>query len=387
MAIARSIIPALVALPLLLAGAVAGSASGPDRYLEADLLTVDRLYHRPERPIEATLALRGRSEAPAEGFDLVLLGGEGDILDRVGGVQPGNHDLGRMLPVLLDLDRVARIQVVADGHPIGSPIVVEPLLGPRPLRTVRDTRADGSRYTRVVGFGDELLDPDDESDRRTLEAMRESPDWNPGEPPTRNGFRLYPDRDVALETDFGEIRIQLAPEAAPNTAWNFRQLVGNGFYDGTTFHRIVHFDRTGERFVIQGGDPSGTGNGGPGYEIPFERSDLPHDLGVVSMARADDPDTAGSQFFICLSRAGTARLDGQYCSFGWVVNGGEAIARIADVEIEDVAEGRPSHPPAVGRATLVPAEPLFPGIPRSRSRIATWWTPPQVPSAEPRRSR
>ncbi len=387
--------PSLIAIPALLLSVVLcplspGASATPSTTpsgTDADLLATTRLYHGPDRPIDVTLALRGRNQVPPGGFDLVLLDAEGSILDRAAEVSPGNHDLGRLLPVMLDLDQAARVQVVAEGEPIGTPLVIEPLLGPRPLRSVRETRPDGTRYTRIIGFGDELLLPNDASDRVTLEAMRNSADWDPGEPPTRSGFRVYPERDVILDTDFGEIRIVLAPETAPNTAWNFRQLVENGFYEGSTFHRIVHFDRSGHRFVIQGGDPSGTGHGGPGYALPFERSDLPHDLGVISMARADDPDSAGSQFFICLSRAGTERLDGQYCSFGWASSGSEPVARIADVEIEDVADGRPSHPPAIVRARLVPADPMFPGVPRARSRIKTWWTPVVPTSDAPRRSR
>ena len=383
----RSILARLVVILLASRGVAADPSTVGRPGVDADLLAVGRLYHRPDQPIEVTLALRGRRQAPELGFDLMLLDEEGSVLDQTSGIRPGNHDLGRLLPVLLDLERAARVQVIAEGRPIGTPLVVEPLLNPPPVRTVRETGSDGTRSTRIIGFGDELLRPDDESDRRALDALRDSPDWNPGEPTARSGFRIYPDRDVVMNTDFGELRIQLAPESAPNTAWNFRRLVENGFYDETTFHRIVHFDRTGERFVIQGGDPSGSGHGGPGYRLPFERSDLPHDLGVLSMARADDPDSAGSQFFICLSRTGTARLDGQYCSFGWATSGAEAIARIADVEVEDAAQGRPAHPPVIDRAILVPAEPMFPGVPRGRSRITAWWTPVSPESDEGRRPR
>jgi peptidyl-prolyl cis-trans isomerase B (cyclophilin B) len=280
------------------------------------------------------------------------------------------------------------VQVVADGEPVGTPLVIQPLIGRRPVRTVRDVRPDGTTgYTRIIGHGDTLLDPTRESDRLALEEMRNAPDWNPGEPVVTSGFRVYPDRDVVMETDFGEIRIDLAPEAAPNTAWNFRHLAEHGFYDDTLVHRVVHYDRTGRRFVIQGGDPSGTGDGGPGWDLPMEPSSLPHDLGVISMARADHPDSAGSQWFIALSREGTARLDGQYCAFGWATTGAEAIARIADIEIADVETGRPTHPPRVARMRLVPAEPLQPGISRESSRIDHWWRPPIETPTEGRRPR
>ena len=280
------------------------------------------------------------------------------------------------------------LQVVADGEPIGTPLVIEPLLGREPVRTVSDLRPDGrTRYPRIIGFGDSLLPGASEEDRAELERQRASPEWDPGEPRVLSGYRIYPDRDVVIETDFGEVRIDLAPESAPNTAWNFRHLAENGFYDDTLVHRVVHFDRTGRRFVIQSGDPTGTGNGSAGWDLPMERSDLPHDLGVISMARALDPDSAGSQWFICLSREGTARLDGQYCAFGWATTGAEAIARIADVEIEDVETGRPTHPPRVARMRLVPAEPLRPGNPRGDARIDRWWTPPTETNPEGRRPR
>jgi peptidyl-prolyl cis-trans isomerase B (cyclophilin B) len=113
----------------------------------------------------------------------------------------------------------------------------------------------------------------------------------------------------------------------------------------------------GDPFVIQGGDPSGDGAGGPGWWLPMEDSPLPHDFGVVSMARDIHPDSAGSQFFICLSRAGTARLDGSYTAFGRVVEGGDVVRRIAQVPLADVATGRPRRPPMIRDARLVPAPP------------------------------
>ncbi len=118
------------------------------------------------------------------------------------------------------------------------------------------------------------------------------------------GCACIPSTTSGCETNLGEIVIGLRPDEAPNTAWNFRELVDGGFYDGTIFHRVVPQSRDGDPFVIQGGDPSQSGEGGPGYWLPLEPSGLAHDFGVISMARADDPDSAGSQFFICLSARG-----------------------------------------------------------------------------------
>ncbi|MBC03368.1 MAG: hypothetical protein CMJ34_08725 [Phycisphaerae bacterium] len=364
------------------------SPASPFARIDGDMLVPSRLYHGLGKPIPMVLSLRGTTEIPEDGFQLVLLDGEGRVLDSASGLEPGPLDLGREMPVTLDLERAARVQVIADGLPVGTPVVVEPLRGRRPVRTVRDTRPDGrTRYTRIFAFGDDLLDPTREADVKRLEAMRESPDWEEGEELVLSGFRTYVDRDVVMESDFGEIRIDLAPESAPNTAWNFRFLAEQGFYEDTLVHRVVHMDSSGRRFVIQGGDPSGTGDGGPGYDLPMEESDLPHDLGVISMARADHPDSAGSQWFICLSREGTARLDGQYCAFGWASRGAEPIARLADVEIGDASSGRPVHPPRIALMRLVPAEPLVPGIPRSSSRIDEWWVHPTSDAPPERRPR
>lgn len=132
---------------------------------------------------------------------------------------------------------------------------------------------------------------------------------------------------VTITTDKNEeIKIELYPQNAPNTVNNFISLIKSGFYDGTTFHRVI------PGFMVQGGDPDGTGMGGPGYGIKGEftqngaHNDLKHIRGVLSMARSMDPNSAGSQFFIMVDDA--PHLDGQYASFGKVTEGMEAIDRI-----------------------------------------------------------
>lgn len=128
----------------------------------------------------------------------------------------------------------------------------------------------------------------------------------------------------------GEIKIELYPQKAPNTVNNFVTLVKNGFYDGLIFHRVI------SGFMIQGGDPAGVGTGGPGYCIKgefslngFKGNDLKHERGVISMARAMNPDSAGSQFFIMHKNA--SYLDGQYAAFGKVVEGMDVVDKIAEV--------------------------------------------------------
>ena len=135
---------------------------------------------------------------------------------------------------------------------------------------------------------------------------------------------------VVITMDTGEvIKLELYPEIAPKTVENFEKLVKDGFYNGLTFHRIIR------GFMIQGGCPKGNGTGGPGWQIKGEfaanswKNDLKHTRGVISMARAGHPDSAGSQFFIMHEDA--PHLDGQYAAFGKVVEGMDVVDRIAAV--------------------------------------------------------
>jgi peptidyl-prolyl cis-trans isomerase B (cyclophilin B) len=134
---------------------------------------------------------------------------------------------------------------------------------------------------------------------------------------------------AVIETKFGEIEIELLPDKAPGHVRNFLDLARKGFYDGTTFHRVI------PGFMIQGGDPntkdtkasrSMHGTGGPGYTIKAEFNDTRHARGVLSMARSQDPNSAGSQFFICVAEA--TFLDRQYSAFGRVVRGMEVADKI-----------------------------------------------------------
>lgn len=140
--------------------------------------------------------------------------------------------------------------------------------------------------------------------------------------------------------DYGVIKAELYPHIAPNTVYNFISLANKGFYNGLTFHRIV------KDFVIQGGDPEGTGNGGPGYTINGEftsngfKNNLKHTTGVLSMARTGEPNSAGSQFFIMAND--TPDLDGQYASFGKVIEGIDIVKKIDAVETDSM--GKPTTP-------------------------------------------
>ena len=138
---------------------------------------------------------------------------------------------------------------------------------------------------------------------------------------------------VTIEMKSGDIiKVELFPETAPNTVKNFISLVKKGFYDGLTFHRII------EGFMIQGGDPDGNGTGGPDYSIPGEFSSngfdnsLKHSAGVISMARSQHPDSAGSQFFIMHKNA--SHLDGAYAAFGKVTEGMDVVNKIAESDTD-----------------------------------------------------
>ena len=153
---------------------------------------------------------------------------------------------------------------------------------------------------------------------------------------------------VTITTDYGSIKVELYPEVAPNTVNNFISLVKKGFYDDTIFHRVI------PGFMIQGGDPEGSGIGGPGYTIKGEfsankfKNDLKHTRGVISMARAMNPNSAGSQFFIMVEDA--PHLDGQYAAFGKVIEGMEKADRIAKVK-KDYSD-KPFEPQVMQKVTV-----------------------------------
>ena len=138
---------------------------------------------------------------------------------------------------------------------------------------------------------------------------------------------------ITFEMENGKVfKAELYPEKAPNSVNNFISLVKKGYYDGIIFHRVI------AGFMIQGGDPTGTGTGGPGYHIKGEFSsngfenDLKHERGVLSMARAMNPDSAGSQFFVM--HADASYLDGQYAAFGKVIEGMDTVDSIAETKTD-----------------------------------------------------
>lgn len=248
-------------------------------------------------------------------------------------VAPGRVDLASLFPNLWLNDRptVLYAQLYVGDEGVGSPVVLQPMLTP-PI------------YTNAP----------------QQPGMPPQPPVAQRLPVTYSGIRAYVEVTPVMVTSQGEIPFRMRPDEAPNTVWNFLQLAEGGFYTDVIFHRIIgpKADRPG--FVIQGGDPTGSGSGGPGYFIDLEGSTLPHDFGVLSMARTGiDPNTSSSQVFICLSREGTASLDRSYISFAEAVGGADVIRSLGSVPIGP--GDRPIEPPKIIEVRLDPAPPFGTG--------------------------
>ena len=342
----------LVALVAALCAADAGAALEPTRlYFGVDQAVTFRAFGAVEG--DRSIALIEGGTGRVLGERAVTLADEGivDLSAMFGDVLGG---AGRR--------QVLYAQEMVGGEAAGAPVVIEPMLTPR-------VAMDGRTAAIVAAFNS--------GDREAMETLRGMSEEQMGtlagqvvwrEPAVRVcvGFRVYCDRFVEVETSLGVMTIAMRPDAAPNTCFEIRGLVAGGFYTGVPFHRIVPADRYGRPFVVQAGDPGGTGDGTPGFSIDFEPSGLGHDFGVVSMARElDDPNSNGSQFFIGLSREGCARLDGRFVAFGEVVGGVDVLNAIAAVPVglrdpEDAgsAMDRPLDPPMIVGARLVEASPI-----------------------------
>lgn len=237
-------------------------------------------------------------------------------------VRAGKIDIASKLPEFWKLKRteVTYLQLTGDGKNVGPALVLQPMTNPK-----------------VV----------------TLDPTTKTPKWEKDEDDTYAGIRTWIDQNVVMNTEFGDIEFKMRPDVAPNAVWNFLELIKGGFYREIIFHRIVQkHPRTGKQFVIQAGDPTGTGAGSPGYAFPLEQSSLPHDFGVLGMARSTDPNTNGSQFYIALSREATQHLDGKYVTYGQCVRGEDVIRKIANVEIGP-KDDRPVKPPIIHTIKLV----------------------------------
>jgi len=307
-------------------------------------LTPDRMYYGKDRAAPMTVKVPGGASGEVE--IQLLEPVTANVLEKATGAA-GPVNLATLFPSLWTgaTPRVVYAQLVVGGKKVGPAVVIQPMVTPAYRQKAQDKFPD-------------------EATRRRLHT----------------GFRAYVDRHVVLETTEGEIELALRPDAAPNTAFNFRQLVDGGFYTDIAIHRVVAHHPSGKPFVIQFGDPTGTGEGGPGYFIDLEPTmfpvegavvqpntpvpmgmRLPHDFGVLSMARTPDPNTGSSQVFICLSREATQGLDKDYTSFGQAVRGAEVIQKITGVQTAPPND-RPIAPmPMVKSAKLIDAPPYGDG--------------------------
>lgn len=307
-------------------------------------LTPERTYNGLRRP------MMFRVEAPGgEGLALrVTLHNPGQSEPIAeSSVQAGEIDLGAVFPVLWEDSerrRVVYAQLHAGETPLGSPVVLQP------MSSVNSASLGPDR--RSIVFADD----------QWAQAFARGQVATAQRPASFSGYIAYQERHVVLETSAGPIEVRMRPDEAPNTVRHILDLVEGGFYTDIIFHRIINRNPSGNPFVIQVGDPVGTGTGGPGFNVDLENSALEHDFGVVSMARSGDPNSGGSQVFICLSRAGTSGLDGSYTAFAEAVSGAEAIQAIAASPTG--ANDRPIEPPVLKRAYTIPAPPFGSGPPR-----------------------
>lgn len=283
-------------------------------------LTPDRTYYGINR--EMPMTVKAPEGAPGEAEVQLLTPQTAEVVEKAA-VKAGALNLAEKFPMLWTTaqPRLLYAQLFVGGKKVGPAVVLQPMVSPN--------------YAPRVNQVGEPMFPNAETRQNVY-----------------SGIRAYVDKNVVLDTSKGEIEVSLRPDMAPNTVWNFRDLVAGGFYTGITFHRIV------PNFVEQVGDPNGTGMGGPGYYIDLEQSTLPHDFGVLSMARTGDPNTNGSQVFLCLSRTGTAPLDGKYTSFGQTIRGAEVVKSIAAVPLQGE---KPVDPPMIKSARLVDAAPYGDG--------------------------
>ncbi|PCI10661.1 hypothetical protein COB72_02700 [bacterium] len=301
-------------------------------------LSVDRLYFGVGQRVVV------RVDAPEDYAGELTLKlhhpGTLEVIQSVAGAK-GRVDLTSLFSTIWadKSHKVMLVQLYLDSVATGSPLILQPMVTPNIAVRVNPSTMELSESREA-----EVVFEDDRLSSKLAKGQVKSLDREI----TYSGLRIYREQEVVMETSAGEIVYRLRPDAAPNTAYNFMHLVSGGFYTNIIFHRVVAALSDGRPFVIQVGDPSGTGSGGPGYMTDLEKTTLPHDFGVLSMARGGDPNTNGSQVFVCLSREGTAFLDGRYTAFAQAVSGAAVIREIAAVPVD--ADDRPFDPPMILKA-------------------------------------
>lgn len=323
-------------------GGVLAAATAALTPIASAQLKPDRLYYGVNRPVPMTVA------APAGGGELSisLLAPVTAEVVASAAAAGGGVDLAALFPKLWQPEgepKVLYAQLFAGEAKVGPAVVIQPMVATKYAVSV----TDGTKP------------------------------WVWREPQTKpySGVRAYVDQRVVFETTAGDVELMLRPDEAPHTAFNFLHLAQGGYYTDIPFHRIADFLRKGRASILQAGDPSGTGEGGPGYMIDLEDSKLPHEFGVLSMARTRDPNTGGAQVFVAMDREAVLSLDGNYTTFAQAVSGADVLMKIGATPL-DPETGKPIDAPRITRARVVNAPP-YEGVP-------AFLTPPTTEDSPPR---
>ncbi len=307
-------------------GVLAVASLLPARPALAQLHALKPCVHS-KQPILVTLDLVVQSE-PIE-LSIELINPATALVVESRPAKPGEVDLAEIFPRLWTNDgaQVLYVQAVAGKERVGAPIVLVPMVAPRyAQRTERDGTPQVSPVTKPRVF---------------------------------SGYWVYAEQRAVVRTSKGEMVFALRPDAAPNSVANFRSLVEKQFYDGIRVHRIAALSGRTLPDIVQFGDPTGTGQGGPGFFIDYEPSPLRHGFGSLSFARTSEPNSAGSQVIVAFGREAASQLDGKYTVFGQLVSGGEALGAIAKAAVD--ADGKPREPVTIESAKLVDAPPFGTG--------------------------
>jgi cyclophilin family peptidyl-prolyl cis-trans isomerase len=284
-------------------------------------------------PAKSAGALPAPDAEPAKFAVELIAPASGEVLESRP-AHEGTVDLAAMFPRLWTTEspQVLYAQAVVGKERIGAPVVLVPMITP-------------PYAPRVERDGTPRLNPPSA----------------PGKTSVLAGYWTYTEQRVEIDTNKGRLVFALHPEGAPKSVENFRDLVAKGFYDGVLVHRVASLSGRTLPDIIQFGDPTGTGLGGPGYFIDYEPSPLKHGFGTLSYARTSDPNSAASQVFICLGResGGRAQLDGKYTVFGQLITGAETLVAISKTPVD--ADGKPKLPVVIESAKLVDAPPFGTG--------------------------
>lgn len=308
-------------------------------------LKPDRLYYGINRSVPMTVS------APTRGGELSikLLAPVTAEVVASAPVAAGGVDLAGLFPKLWQPEgdpRVMYAQLFAGETRVGPAVVIQPMAAGRQAAPILDP---GTQRTWM---------------------------WSDPRVKVYSGVRAYTDQRVILETTAGDAEFMLRPDEAPNTAFNFLHLARGGYYTDIPFHRIATFLGRPSASVLQAGDPTTTNEGGPGYMIDLEDSRVPHEFGVLSMARDRfQPNTAGAQVFIVLDREPCIGLDGQYTTFAQAVRGADVLVKLGATPVEPGTD-KPVDAPRITRARVVDAPP-YEGVPAFLS--------PPVSEAPPQR--